>query len=201
MSDFLDVLNTATADQASALLGACCGSPEWVLHMVSARPFRDSSELFDTADRVWSGLPETEWFAAFAAHPRIGQRSREVRLKPDPTGEESVVPGVSQTKAPSVASGFSRTSPAHWSEQEQAGALGAEEATRASLADANDAYEHRFGHIFIICATGKSASDMLDALRARLSSDPSDELRVAAEEQRKIIRLRLEKMLNVMSEK
>ncbi len=173
MPDPIDALNRAPVDDASGLLRACCGSPEWITHMVSARPFRDASELFDAADRIWSALPETEWFAAFAAHPRIGQRSGQVRLKPDPTGETSE----------------------RWSEQEQAGALAAEAATRAAIADANEAYERRFGHIFIICATGRSASDMLDALRARLSNDPPDELRVAAEEQRKIMRLRLEKLV------
>lgn len=77
-----------------------------------------------------------------------------------------------------------------WSEQEQAGAR---EADRTALVEANRLYESRFDHIFIVCATGKSAEEMLDLLRSRLDNDPETELRIAAEEQRKITHLRLEK--------
>ena len=80
-----------------------------------------------------------------------------------------------------------------WSEQEQAGARGADAETLAELVEANRVYETRFDHIFIVCATGRSAAEMLGLLRARLGNDPETELRVAAEEQRKITRLRLEK--------
>ncbi|HEY4596643.1 MAG TPA: 2-oxo-4-hydroxy-4-carboxy-5-ureidoimidazoline decarboxylase, partial [Thermoanaerobaculia bacterium] len=79
-----------------------------------------------------------------------------------------------------------------WSQQEQAGARGAD---AEALAEANREYESRFDHIFIVCATGKSAEEMLGLLRARLDNDPETELRVAAEEQRKITNLRLEKLL------
>lgn len=83
-----------------------------------------------------------------------------------------------------------------WSEQEQAGARGADARTLAELIDANRVYESRFDHIFIVCATGKSAAEMLGLLRARLDNDPDTELRVAAEEQRKIANLRLEKLFS-----
>ena len=83
-----------------------------------------------------------------------------------------------------------------WSEAEQAGARGADAETLAALVAANREYESRFDHIFIVCATGKSAAEMLDLLRARLSNDPETELRIAAEEQRKITHLRLEKLLS-----
>jgi len=82
------------------------------------------------------------------------------------------------------------------SEDEQAGARGAEEETLAALVAANREYEARFNHIFIVCATGKSAGEMLDLLRERLDNDPETELRIAAEEQRKITHLRLEKLLS-----
>lgn len=77
---------------------------------------------------------------------------------------------------------------------EQAGMNRAGEETRAALAQGNREYEARFGHVFLICATGKSATDMLGALRARFGNDPVAELRIAAGEQAKITRLRLEKL-------
>lgn len=83
-----------------------------------------------------------------------------------------------------------------WSEQEQAGARGADARTLAELIEANLVYESRFDHIFIVCATGKSAAEMLGLLRARLDNDPEAELRIAAEEQRKITNLRLEKLFS-----
>ena len=83
-----------------------------------------------------------------------------------------------------------------WSEQEQAGARGVDAETLAALVEANRVYESRFDHIFIVYATGKSAAEMLDLLRARLDNDPETELRIAAEEQRKITNLRLEKLFS-----
>lgn len=78
--------------------------------------------------------------------------------------------------------------------EEQAGALSASEATRAALAEANRLYEERFGRIYVVCASGKSAEEMLDLCRRRLHNDAETELVVAAEEQRKITRMRLEKL-------
>jgi OHCU decarboxylase len=82
-----------------------------------------------------------------------------------------------------------------WARREQAGVDGAEEATRAALARGNRDYEARFGHVFLICATGRGPAEMLDALRSRLANDPATELRIAAEEQAKIIRLRIDKLV------
>ncbi len=82
-----------------------------------------------------------------------------------------------------------------WSQQEQAGTGGAADATRRALVEGNARYTERFGHVFLICATGKSAEQMLDALQLRMHNDPATELRVAAEEQRRITRLRLAKLL------
>jgi len=134
--------------------------------MAFRRPYRDAADLLETADRVWWDLAPADWREAFAAHPRIGERKLD--------GEER-----------------SR----RWSADEQAGAAGAREAVLAELAAANRTYEERFGHIFIVCATGKSADEMLGLLRARLANNPQTELRIAAEEQRKITRLRLLKWL------
>jgi OHCU decarboxylase len=158
-------LNALSLAEAEAAFLACCGSRTWAGRMTEGRPYRDPGHLFETADRVWWSLGRADWLEAFAAHPRIGEK-----------------------KAADDRSG-------RWSAQEQAGAAGAEAAVLAELAEANRTYAERFGHIFIVCATGKSAGEMLGLLRARLGNDPATELGVAAEEQRKITRLRLEKWL------
>ncbi|MDA2914740.1 bifunctional allantoicase/OHCU decarboxylase, partial [Acidobacteriia bacterium AH_259_A11_L15] len=103
---------------------------------------------------------------AFRAHPRIGEKTK---AGPEPAQR--------------------------WSEQEQAGTHGASAATRQALQNANQAYEEHFGYLFIVCATGKSSEEMLVLLRQRLQNDGETELRTAAEEQRRITRLRLEKLL------
>ncbi len=84
----------------------------------------------------------------------------------------------------------------NWSQQEQAGIAAAAEDVRTRLAAANREYHARFGYIFIVCATGKTAEEMLEILERRLKNAPESELRVAAEEQRKITRLRLAKLLD-----
>ncbi len=131
-------------------------------------PFADVEELLSTADEVWWALRARDWQEAFSSHPKIGARNSE-----RPQGAQGQA----------------------WSEQEQAGANDAEQATLDELAAANRAYEDKFGHIFIVCATGKTAAQMLGILRARLANDPGIELRNAAAEQRKITRLRLDKLL------
>jgi 2-oxo-4-hydroxy-4-carboxy-5-ureidoimidazoline decarboxylase len=82
-----------------------------------------------------------------------------------------------------------------WARAEQAGVDAAGPQTRRALADGNEEYERRFGHVFLICATGRSADDMLGELRRRLGNDPARELQVAAGEQAKITRIRLEKLV------
>jgi OHCU decarboxylase len=155
-------LNALPPAEAEAAFLACCGSQVWARHMTDGRPYADTAELLETADRIWWSLEPADWQEAFAAHPRIGERK---------------VMGEGR---------FHR-----WSEQEQAGAASSEAAVLAELAEANRIYDERFGHIFIVCATGKSAGEMLGLLRSRLDNDPDTELCVAAEEQRKITRLRL----------
>jgi OHCU decarboxylase len=136
--------------------------------MEGRRPFASEEELLCVADEVWGSLSERDWREAFAAHPRIGSRHDVGELSPEARA---------------------------WAEREQAGAAAASRATREALADANAAYERRFGYLFIVCATGKTADEMLSLCRARLDGSPEHELRVAADEQRKITRLRLEKLL------
>jgi len=167
----LDSLNALPPADAEAAFLACCGSQAWARWMVSRRPYADTADLLATADRIWATLTPADWREAFAAHPRIGDKKQD--------GEDR----------------FRR-----WSAAEQSGASSADATVRAELAEANRIYEDRFGHIFIVCATGKSAEEMLSLLRQRLGNDPDTELRIAAEEQRKITRLRLEKLAAELAE-
>jgi OHCU decarboxylase len=160
--------------------------------MAAARPFGSFRELADEADRVWRSLSREDWLEAFAAHPQIGSA---------PSSRPSSVAGAGPQglSLSSVAgAGPQGLSPRHslvWSRDEQDGTRGASPETLANLADANRDYEERFGHIFIVCASGRNAAEMLALAQARLANDPETELAIAAEEQRKITRLRLEKLL------
>ena len=166
--DALSRLNRLSADEARTAFGRCCGSVRWVERMVEARPFSDAPHLFAAAEEAWNRLAPDDWREAFAHHPRIGDMD-----------------------APRARFASTR----EWARGEQAGALGAAEEVLNALARENRAYEQRFGHVFIVCASGRTAAEMLDLLRERQGHDPSTELRVAAAEQAKITRLRLEKLL------
>ncbi|MDQ6760204.1 MAG: 2-oxo-4-hydroxy-4-carboxy-5-ureidoimidazoline decarboxylase [Acidobacteriota bacterium] len=89
------------------------------------------------------------------------------------------------------------TSDSVWAAQEQAAVGSAANSTLTELAQANEEYQAKFGYLFIVCATGKSAEEMLAILRSRLGNDPEDELQIAATEQSKIARIRLEKLVTV----
>ena len=161
-------LNALPAAEAEAAFLTCCGSTRWAREMAARRPFRGPADVHAAADAVWWALEPADWDEAFRAHPRIGERKAALSQ-----GAQA----------------------AAWSAQEQAGAAGAGEDAAAALAEGNRAYEARFGRIYIVCATGKTAEEMLAILRARLANDPETELRTAAAEQAKITRLRLEKLL------
>lgn len=162
-----ELLNGLEASAARRDLLRCCASYRWVEAMVRARPFLDDEAVYATAERVWSALDAPDWLEAFSAHPRIGEDRERLRAR------------------------FAEPA---WSSREQSGVEGASEATLSALAAGNRDYAARFGHVFLVCATGKSATEMLTSLRARLTNDPATELRVAAAEQLKITRLRLAKL-------
>ena len=136
--------------------------------MAGGRPFHRLAELLTKADSVWWSLGEEDWLEAFRAHPKIGEK-----------------------KATATQSAQAQ----NWSADEQSGTAGAAAVTMNELAASNLEYERRFGFIYIVCATGKSSEEMLRILKERLENDSQTELRNAAEEQRKITRLRLEKLL------
>jgi OHCU decarboxylase len=161
--------NQLPTEQAVQEILPCCGSQSWARRLAERRPYADSASLIAASDEIWNQLDAADWMEAFSKHPRIGER-----------------------KAPQAASSQS----AVWSAQEQQNVASSPDAVQSALAEANREYERRFGHIFIVCATGKSASEMLDILRRRLQNDDATELRAAAEEQRKITNIRLGKWLS-----
>jgi allantoicase len=189
---WIDALSPNTAAQT---LRACCGSSAWVAAMAARRPFGDFAALTRQADEVWNGLTPDDWLEAFANHPRIGDRTGgrpEARSAGGGRGD-----GGGRPEARSAGGGRvnENAENARWSRQEQAGTASADRDTLQALEEGNGAYEERFGHVFLICASGRSAEEMLAALRERLGNDPATELRIAAEEQRKITRIRLDKVV------
>jgi len=168
LSAGLGWLNSLDDPSATAALKNCCGSSRWVRAMVDALPFRSVPQLFQQAEKLFASLSREDWLEAFRHHPRIGEK-----------------------RAAEAQSAQAQ----HWSAQEQAGVERVTSGTLAALVEANRAYEARFGYIFLVCATGKTSDEMLVLLRARLQNDPETELPIAAAEQQKITRLRLEKLL------
>ena len=164
----LEQLNELPDDEARAALQRCCGSRTWAWRMAEGRPYRNRAGLLAAAERTADKLKRADWLEAFAHHPKIGDREA-LRTK------------------------FAAT--AAWAGEEQQGAAAAPADTLDLLAEGNRAYEEKFGYIFIVCASGKSAEQMLDLLHGRLANDPDTELVNAVREQRAITRLRLEKLL------
>jgi 2-oxo-4-hydroxy-4-carboxy-5-ureidoimidazoline decarboxylase len=167
MNPVLAAWNDSDKEKAHADMIACCGAPRWASEMVARRPFASPGEIYAVADQVWATMGEADWLVAFTCHPRIGER------------------------AAAHASAQSAT----WSRQEQASAAGAATPTLDELAELNLRYEQRFGFTYIVCATGKSADEMLSLLKHRVSNGRATELREAAEQQRQIMQIRLRKWL------
>lgn len=163
----VEKLNAMNETQVREVLFTCCGSTRWVDLMLEEHPFRDDERLFKCASSVWFDLGPEDWREAFAQHPKIGDLD-------------------------SLKKKFAST--AAMAGSEQSGVTAASDEVLQGLAKGNQSYEERFGFIFIVCATGKSATEMLAMLRSRLDNDDETEIMVAAEEQKKITRLRLEKL-------
>jgi len=162
----LEAWNALTPEAAAATILPCNGSQAWATQLAAMRPFATPFDLTCTADIIWRGLPPDAQQQAFDSHPRIGEQH---------------------------AKSATATSLALSATEQSAANLTPDTATQ--LADANRAYEQKFNRIFIVCATGKSAAEMLAILNHRLSNDPATELREAAEQQRQITQLRLRKWL------
>jgi 2-oxo-4-hydroxy-4-carboxy-5-ureidoimidazoline decarboxylase len=165
----LEQFNALAPEKAAEELTRCCGASRWVDIMLKCRPFKDKAVLLKDAESTWSVMMPRDWMEAFEHHPRIGDKDA-LREK------------------------FAKT--ADWAKGEQSGAAAADDATLEALAAGNAEYEGKFGFIFIVCATGKSAKEMLALLNARLPNIQAAEMKLAAAEQAKITKLRLEKLLS-----
>lgn len=157
-------LDGDTADTAARLLRPSCASARWIDRMVGGRPYGEMTALVAASDATIAALGWPDIEQALAAHPRIGARPQD---------------------------GAGGDREAAWSSQEQAGTRDAAADVQAGLRAGNAAYEERFGHVFLICATGMPAADMLAALRTRLGHEPAAEREVVRDELTKIVRLRL----------
>jgi OHCU decarboxylase len=165
----LDWLNTLLAREATQEFLKCCGSKRWAHAMTRRRPYAGIEDLTLTSDKIWWALDQSDWLEAFRSHPKIGEK------KPADTVS---------------------TQSQQWSGHEQSGVESAAQQTLDELAQLNHEYEAKFGFIFIVCATGKSAGEMLSILRSRLQNEIGTELPIAAAEQAKITEIRLKKLLN-----
>ena len=165
----LTELNSLPKPVLAEALQKCCGSMAWVENMVAQFPLANAESLMGQAQARWNQLSEADWREAFTHHPQIGGDVEALRAK------------------------FASTST--WAEGEQASVKTASQETLEALATGNEDYERKFGYIFIVCATGKTAAEMLALLQARLPNKPEDEILLAAAEQDKITRIRLEKLL------
>lgn len=165
----LSAFNTAQDEDLRVRLASCCAAESWVQRVAAARPYADVAELHAVSDEATSELDEAGLAQALSGHPRIGERL-SVRASGDRGGA--------------------------WSRQEQAGVATAEDGVLAQLRAANAAYEDRFGHVYLVCASGRTAAELLDVCRARLENDPVTERAVVLNELTKINRLRLSKLLS-----
>ena len=165
----LEQLNALTDSAAQDFFARCCTSQRWAQNMASSRPFASQEELLTKADDCWRQCDGNDILQAFEGHPKIGDiNSLKARY-----ANTSKIAG-----------------------HEQSGTEGADDKVLTALAEGNQRYEERFGYIFIVCATGKSAAEMLALLKERLTNLPDNELIIAAAEQQKITRIRLNKLIS-----
>ena len=166
--------NRLPIEEAVKTILPCCGSKAWAQGMAARRPLTDENSVLTASDEIWRKLTRSDWLEAFNSHPRIGE----------------------SRPSDSALTQSASTQSAEWSLQEQRNVGEADAVVKADLADANREYERRFNRIFIVCATGKSASEILEILRRRLQNDAATELHEAAEQQRQITQIRLRKWLH-----
>jgi len=164
----LESLNALTIFDANEQFELCCGAANWVIKMNQNRPFQNKDDLYKKSESIWFSLSSDDWLEAFTHHPKIGNI-------------ESLRKNFHNTKS--------------ISENEQSGVNDASESTWKDLAESNQLYEDKFGFIFIVCATGKSADEMLTLIKIRLNNNVNAEMLNAAKEQNKITQLRLKTLL------
>lgn len=161
MNDSLQTFNESARDAALGIATGFCASERWATALVDGRPYESTDRVFDAARTAWHGVSEHDRLEAFAAHPLIGDRE------------------------------VLRERFADRARAEQGQVLGASDETLDALALGNRAYLDRHGFIFIVCATGQSAAEMLGLLRARIDNDRATEIENASREQAAIMQLRM----------
>jgi 2-oxo-4-hydroxy-4-carboxy-5-ureidoimidazoline decarboxylase len=166
--DQAEAFNSLPAGQLEAELLAVCAAPAWGAALTALRPYPSRAAIMTAADAAARGLSWADVLRGLSAHPRIGER----------------------------AAGDSRE--AAWSRREQSAAASGDDATAAALIAANHAYEDRFGHVFLIFASGRTREEILAAARSRIGNDEETERRIVADELRKIALLRLERLLDAL---
>ena len=162
-------LNKLPLANAAAELFRCCAGPQWVASMMNSRPFNHNEEVLQKAEQFWADARYRDVMAAFAGHPKIGDKEKLTEKFP---------------------------TTAEWASDEQKGVDNAADEVIDKLAEGNIAYEKKFGYIFIVCATGKTAKEMLGLLNGRINNLAAKEYDIAKVEQLKITKLRLEKLLS-----
>ena len=166
----LDELNNLEDEECKKALLTCCSSVKWVDKMIDYRPYGNLEELLEKAAEIFRDLDQTDWLEAFSHHARLGRQKKQ---------ESSEKKDLSQ-----------------WERQEQAGTSMATDNILNELEEANIEYENKFGFLFLLCATGKSATEMLDSIHERMPNELNIEMTIAMEEQNKITKLRLKKLLS-----
>lgn len=160
----LSAFNALPADLAVRHLLNCCASPAWAGQVAAGRPYGDLASAAEVSDRVIGGLTWAEVEQALSGHPRIGDQAAGSAVD------------------------------AAWSRQEQSAVSSAAEDIREQLAIANREYEGKFGHIYLVFASGRSPQELLDEARRRLGNSPTAERLEARNELAKIASLRLTRM-------
>jgi len=163
----LKKINSADGALAYQLFESCCCAPHWINAMLEARPFADKAALFNASENAFAELTDTDYLCAFTGHPQIGNLATLHEKYANTSGAAS---------------------------HEQAAMSTADKHVLEEMLQLNKAYLEKFGFIFIVCASGKSAPEMLALIKARLPNDRQHELTLAGHEQAKITTLRLEKL-------
>lgn len=168
-TDRLTWLNELPVAAAQQVLRECCSAPRWAEQMAAARPYSAAEDAIRQSSAIVATLTVTDLAEALAGHPRIGER-----------------PAAADTGASQAAD---------WSRREQSGVDADNATTQQALAAVNRQYEERFGHIYLVCAAGRTGEELLDVLRGRLQHEPDQEWQVVRAELQKINTLRLQRLI------
>jgi len=162
----IEKLNNFPLKKIRFELGRCCGSSRWITEMVNSMPMASYNQLIQKAQECWANCSEEDWLEAFSHHPKIGEKELEKKF----------------------------ASTANFAVNEQSAVKEASKKVISQLAGFNEEYLQKFGFIFIIFATGKSASEMLKEIEIRIKNNREEELKIAASEQLKITRVRIKNL-------